>query len=128
MSWANEIGRIGEQMVADFLKTQGYIIFSRNFKTNLGEIDIVAENHTTIAFVEVKTREKGSFVDPAFAVDQIKREKIIKTAKRFIKMAHYSGQYRFDIAEVFYRRDSKGELKFSLNYIKNAFEGNILND
>ena len=30
-------------------------------------------------------------------------------------------KYRFDIAEVTYSRDENGALKYSLNYIKNAF-------
>ncbi len=128
MSWTNEIGRIGKDMVADFLKARGYIIFKRNFRSKYGEIDIVAENPQTVIFVEVKTREQGSLVDPAFAVDKFKQDKIIKTAKRFLHLAHYTGEYRFDVAEVFYNRDQSGQLKFSLNYIKNAFEGNLLND
>ncbi|MBE6782272.1 MAG: YraN family protein [Ruminococcaceae bacterium] len=128
MSWANEIGRIGEQMVADYLKTKGYIIFRQNYRTDFGEIDIIAESPDILLFVEVKTREENSLVAPADAVDKIKQEKILQTASRFLKSAHHYGKYRFDIAEVVYRRDRSGSLKFSLNYIQNAFCGNFEND
>ena len=128
MSYAGEIGRIGEQMVADYLKTQDYIIFAQNFRSNFGEIDIVAENRELLAFVEVKTRAKDSLVDPADAVDRIKQSKIIKTAYEFRRKAHHLGGYRFDVAEVTYRKDENGETKFSLNYIINAFFGDLERD
>ncbi len=128
MSWSAEIGRIGEQMVADFLKTRGYIIFRRNYHSEFGEIDIVAENPDRVLFVEVKTRKENSLVAPADAVDHLKRQKIIKTAEIFMRKAHLKSDVRFDIAEVIYRRDEKGELKFGLNYIENAFSAQrILN-
>lgn len=128
MSYAGEIGRIGEQMVANYLKTQGYIIFAQNYRSSFGEIDIVAENRELIAFVEVKTRAKDSLMDPVDAVDSIKQGKIIKTASEFRRKAHYIGGYRFDIAEVTYRKDENGDMKFSLNYIKNAFFGDLERD
>lgn len=128
MSWSKEIGRIGEQMVADYLKSQGYIIFKQNYSCSFGEIDIIAENPDILLFVEVKTREKNSLVAPADAVDKLKQTKILRTASKFLRSAHHFGPYRFDIAEVIYRRDNSGQLKFSLNYIKNAFEGNLETD
>lgn len=121
MSWSAEIGRIGEQMVADYLKRKGYIIFKRNFHSKYGEIDIVAEKPDIILFVEVKTRKKDSLVSPADAVDYLKRQKIVKTAEVFMGRAYLQSKVRFDIAEVIYRRDENGDLKFGLNYIENAF-------
>lgn len=128
MSYADEIGRIGEQMVADFLKTRGYIIFYQNYRCSFGEIDIIAEDRENLIFVEVKTRSSDLLMSPADAVDDIKQGKIIKTAKNFRAKAHHSGGYRFDIAEVLCRRNASGEMKFSLNYIKNAFFGDLEND
>ena len=122
MSFEKEIGRIGEQLVAEWLKSKGYIITMQNFRSDYGEIDIVAENPKTVAFVEVKTRKQDSLVEPKDAVDKAKQRKLAITAKRFLKMAMLGDiKYRFDIAEVTYARDEKGELKYSLNYIKNAF-------
>lgn len=121
MSWAGEIGRIGEQMVADFLKSQGYFIARMNFRSNYGEIDVIAEKADLIVFVEVKTRAENALLAPADAVDKIKEKRIAKTAESFLRRAHLNLPYRFDIAEVTYKKKADGTFSFSLNYIKNAF-------
>ncbi len=122
MSYEKEIGRIGEQLVADWLKTKGYIIVKQNFRCDYGEIDIVAENPKTVVFVEVKTRKENSLTAPKDAVDFNKRRKIAITAKTFLKQAFLSDMnYRFDVAEVTYKVAEDQSPKFILNYIKNAF-------
>ena len=127
MSWAKEIGRIGEQMVADYLKTQGYFIARMNFRSNYGEIDIVAEKADIVVFVEVKTRAENALLAPADAVDTVKRKRIAKTAESFLKRAHLRLPYRFDIAEVTYKKKDNGEYSFALNYIKSAFTASLEN-
>lgn len=122
MSLAHEIGRIGEQMVADFLQHNGHIILRRNYIGAHGEIDIIAENRKELIFVEVKTRSEDFLVSPADAVDVFKQHRIISTATEFMRKLHYDGDFRFDIAEVVYKKDQNGNRSFSLNYIKNAFQ------
>ena len=129
MSYQKEIGRIGEQLVADWLKTKGYIIVRQNFSTGYGEIDIVAENPKTVVFVEVKTRKENSLVAPKDAVSYSKQIKLAKTAKIFLQRAYMKNiPYRFDVAEVTYKTNEDGQLKYSLNYIKNAFAHNLFED
>ncbi len=128
MSFTAEIGRIGEQMVANYLKKQGYVILCQNFRSSFGEIDIVAESQKLLLFVEVKTRSKDSLMDPADAVDSAKQSKIARTASIFLERAYLATPHRFDIAEVTYRKDGEGEYHFSLHYIKDAFKANIKNE
>ena len=45
-------------MAARFLRAQGYRILGRNVKLGKYEIDIIAQEGDTVAFVEVKTRER----------------------------------------------------------------------
>lgn len=129
MSYQKEIGRIGEQLVADWLKTKGYIITKRNFSCGYGEIDIVAERPKTVVFVEVKTRKEGSLIAPKDAVSKSKQIKLAKTAKTFLARAYMKNMpYRFDVAEVTYKKGEDGLPQYSLNYIKNAFYCDISED
>ena len=51
-----EKGLLGEREAEKYLISKGYKIRDRNYRTKIGEIDIVAEKFNTLVFVEVKTR------------------------------------------------------------------------
>ena len=52
------LGKNGEDAVAKHLEKNGFFIVAKNYRKNLGEIDIIASKKQTICFVEVKTRKK----------------------------------------------------------------------
>ncbi len=55
-----QVGDEGERLAASYLVTQGYQVRERNWRySNVGELDIVAEEGGTLVFVEVRTR-RGS--------------------------------------------------------------------
>jgi putative endonuclease len=56
--WA---GRLGEELAAAHLEGLGYRLLARNVRTRQGEIDLIAFDGRTIAFVEVKTRRLNAF-------------------------------------------------------------------
>ncbi|MBR2042973.1 MAG: YraN family protein [Clostridia bacterium] len=114
------IGKKGEDITAEFLRKKGFIIFKRNYHSRFGEIDIIAEKDTLLLFVEVKTRYENALVLPAEAVDSIKQHRIKETAKSFLSKTFIDYTCRFDVAEVTVSGEEP-ELKFKLNYIKNAF-------
>lgn len=60
MAYHNEIGSIGEDIAARFLREQTYCIVDRNFRRRWGEIDIIAQKDARIHFVEVKTVSYGT--------------------------------------------------------------------
>lgn len=96
-----KLGRQGEEAAAVFLKEAGYEILARNFRTPREEIDIVAGTGQTVAFIEVKTRRTTRFGRPAAAVDYRKQQKIIQSARWFLRQRHLDGCLcRFDVIEV----------------------------
>lgn len=73
-----EWGKMAEDIAAEYLLTNGYIIRERNWRIgNKIEIDIIAEKDGIIVFVEVKAR-KGDFQSPEETVDSPKRKKMIQ--------------------------------------------------
>ncbi len=109
-------GDAGETIAAEYLKGIGYEIIDRNYRTELGEIDIIAADEGYLIFVEVKTRLNENHGYGADAVNFRKRRKINEVASQYIKKFRlYNQAVRFDIIEV-YTEDKRVE------HIKNAFD------
>jgi len=97
---------------------KGYSIIERNFRSSYGEIDIVAfdPRDGTLVFVEVKLRSKGSMVSPLEAVDYRKRNRLRKTALKFISERKINfDSLRFDVVGVSLGEETK------IEHIINAF-------
>ena len=116
------VGKAGEDFVAQYLKSNGYIIIKRNWRdSRYGELDIVAENNECIAFVEVKTRQQNSLVSGVDAVDTAKQQRTKNAANSFMRKLRTKLPPRIDVAEVTIIDETDGVFQFKLNYIENAF-------
>ena len=116
-----EMGKSGEDMVARFLRKNGYTLVKRNFITRFGEIDIIAESAEYILFVEVKTREDQGLVSASEAVDMHKQKRLRLAAQRFLALYQTDLQPRFDAALVTVYEKPDGRKGYRLHYVKNAF-------
>lgn len=109
-------GKLGEEKAAKYLQKEGYYIKERNYRTKIGEIDIIAVKSNIIAFVEVKTRTNISYGFPYEAVNWKKQDKIIKSSLIYIKQKKLIDfQMRYDIIEVFLNENLR------INHIEDAF-------
>ena len=116
------VGKAGEDFVAQYLKSKGYIILKRNWRdSRYGEIDIVAENKEYIVFVEVKTRVKNALVSGVEAVDFNKQQRTKNASQTFMRRLRTSLPPRIDVAQVNIVNEKEGNFEFELNYIENAF-------
>ena len=112
-----ETGRLGEERVRAYLEERGYRIISRNFRIKGGEIDIIAENGDYIAFVEVKTRKRGSMVSGFEAVNRRKQGLVIRAAAEYLRRNPSVLQPRFDTAQVTLDGDTA-----KVDYLENAYD------
>ena len=77
------LGQRGENVAARFLRNRNFRIIERNFRCDLGEIDIIARDGRTLVFVEVKTREDDEPA-PEEQVNNVKQHQITKAAKFYL--------------------------------------------
>lgn len=118
LNQTQKFGEAGEAIAARYLKKKGYRIIETNYRTKLGEIDLIAKDKDTIVFVEVKSRRSWQFGNPKAAVTPQKQRKISMVALQYLKATHRSNaSARFDVAAVTLSRD-----KPQIEIIKNAFE------
>lgn len=101
------IGNRGEDLAVKYLKEKGYKVLQRNFRTPLGEIDIIADDGGILVFIEVKTRTDDSFGLPFEAVNARKRERMRKIALLYLKNIDKERPVRFDVVSIEIR-DDKG--------------------
>ncbi len=112
-------GALGEKHAVKFLKKKKYKILEKNYKTKLGEIDIIAEKDGYIVFTEVKSRSADPLLSGVYAVDRNKQRHIIRTASFYLKQNDCELQPRFDIIEI--EIDRNNSKVISYNHIENAF-------
>ncbi|MBO5648491.1 MAG: YraN family protein [Clostridia bacterium] len=117
-------GDAGEEAVVQFLQAHRCTIVFRNFVSEGGEIDIIAENEARLLFVEVKSRQVTSDMlrwgRPASAVTRDKQRRILSAASAYLRRCPTEKQIRFDVAEVFLTKGEPPEI-LDINYIKGAF-------
>jgi putative endonuclease len=96
------LGAQAEDRVTRHLEQHGFQILARNFRTRLGEIDIVAAKGRDLHFVEVRSRTSTRFMRPAESIDARKRARLRRAAELYL--ARLSGpapeQVFFDVASV----------------------------
>ncbi len=95
------LGRHGEELAASFLQAQGFVVLERNWRCDLGEIDIVAMDRGCLVVCEVKTRSSLAFGTPAEAVTPAKAARLRRLATRWLaEHPLHADQVRIDVVGV----------------------------
>jgi len=112
---SKSIGDAAEFKAVGFLRSKKVKIIDTNFHSKLGELDIVAQEESTLCFIEVKYRKNSFFRQPYEAVSKSKQKKIIRTAEFYLQKhpAFSKHPCRFDIISI---------VKDDITWIKNAFD------
>jgi len=112
------LGKWGEEQALGYLRRQGMRILQRNFRTPVGEIDIIARQRKELVFIEVKTRRGISFGYPQDAVNARKQRQIIRTAQWFLQQEKIENlQPRFDVVAILCQSDGRAQIQ----HLPNAF-------
>lgn len=113
------LGRQGENFAALHLRRKKYRIIERNYRTKLGEIDIIASIGKTLVFCEVKTRLSQKYGHPLESITPQKQRTIKKVAELYLASQSNLKQYdsiRFDVITLLQDGNSQ-----KLEHIESAF-------
>ena len=90
-------GLAGEQQAIQYLLSRGWHIVAHRFRVGHTEIDLIVQQGSLVAFVEVKARRGDAFGSPFEAVTGAKRRELVKAARVWVdRYGRPSDVYRFD--------------------------------
>ena len=133
-------GKLGEEVVAQWLIERGGEILHRRWRWKRGEIDLIAIESNTLLFIEVKARNSRNWdADGLLAINQQKQTRLIRSAELFLARHPHLTEHpcRFDVAIVRHQPISRkivetplylitdiatNECLLLLDYLPNAFE------
>ncbi|OIP22637.1 YraN family protein [bacterium CG_4_10_14_0_2_um_filter_33_32] len=111
------LGKFGEDEAVQELQSFGYKVLERNYRNQIGEIDIIGKDGSTLCFIEVKTKSGIGFGSPEEMVNKRKQQKIIRIAQLYLLENKLKDiDWRIDVVAV---DNSNDEIRI----IKNAVEG-----
>ena len=94
------VGGMAEDEAARLLERHGLAIIARNYRTRLGEIDLIARDGEVLVFVEVRMRASDSHGDAAESITRSKRRRIESAARHFLARLGSEPPCRFDVVTV----------------------------
>ncbi|MHB1025651.1 MAG: YraN family protein [Desulfobacteria bacterium] len=95
-------GDAAEELACRHLDRSGFTIVERNYRTKVGEIDIVARTGDVLVFVEVRSLEAPDFGTPEESVTPAKRRRIVAAARQYLTNVPPSSwrEARFDVIAI----------------------------
>lgn len=95
------IGRLGEDIAADYVTSTGWTVLERNWRCRYGELDIIAVDGSVLVVVEVKTRASRMYTDPAEAVTPDKLAKMRRATRVWLAQQEaWFPTIRFDVIAI----------------------------
>jgi len=105
---AQKRGQWAEQLTAMYLCLTGHRVLARNFRTRVGEVDLIVRRGNILSFVEVKAR--SNITSAAEAISTRQRRRIQRAAELFLAQHPNLStcDIRFDVSLV------SGPLRFTI--------------
>lgn len=121
-------GGVAEVWAQAFLYDQGYKLLTRNFRTKVGEIDLIVHNRHSLVFVEVRLKSHHQFGSALQTVTYAKQQRIIRAAEVYMQCMRLPEfqNYRFDIvsfdAQCFPSSYRIEQQYYALQWVQDAFD------
>lgn len=117
-SFKMSLGQRGEMMAWGYLARAGFTLIEKNYRSRLGEIDIIAEKQKRLYFIEVKTRSGADKGRPEEAVTAAKQKQMARLAAAYLQSQRKSGcAVSFAVISILWQPSAAPEIRL----IEDAF-------
>lgn len=104
-------GEYGESLALEYLEQNGFRILENRFRTQFGELDIIAVKERKIYFIEVKYRHRDDpDFDSLYTMHQKKINRMRKVATQYLDKNNSLPS--MDLSFCLIKVDSKGKVDF----------------
>lgn len=114
-------GKHYEMLARQHLEVRGLNFIAKNYRCHWGEIDLVMRDKSSLVFIEVRFRGRGSYFTGVDSVDLKKQKKLCRSAMYYLATkARADTPARFDVVAISQSIDEQPRFE----WIKNAFDCN----
>ncbi len=130
MTKAQELGRLAEDIAAEYVLSLGWQVLARNVKNQHGELDIIAADLISkpqeLVIIEVRCRTIGKIQSPFDSIGPKKLNSLVKSSREFIDKIEWKNFWRIDIIGII-MKDKENKNDWELEHIRDITAGmNIL--
>lgn len=118
MTKHQQTGKRGEELAAQYLQKQGFVLLEKNWRHGYLEVDLICLEHDLLVLVEVKTRADLRHGLPEEAVTRKKERHLLEAAERYLDLKNRVNEVRFDIVSIW---EEGADVR--INHIREAFTG-----
>ncbi len=93
-------GRNGERLAEIWLVEKGYRLLEVNWRFKNWEIDLIAEKHGILHFIEVKTRTSLLFGHPEESVDHHKIRHLVNASAEYLYLHPEWQRIQIDVLSI----------------------------
>jgi len=120
MAEHNIVGRKGEKTAEKFLRSKGYRVMRRGFRTKYAELDLICSAPDgELVFVEVRTKTGEKFGSPEDTIGWDKMKRLARAAKAYASFRNYSGLYRIDAVCVVFEKGEEHNKPLRISHYEN---------
>lgn len=112
-----QLGTLGEQLAADYLVERNFTVLEKNWRNELGELDLVTSRNDILYIFEIKTRRTLKCGTPLEAVDSRKYLKLRSLTLAWLQQRKkYFSKIYIGVIGIFFENDhykvtfAKGDL------------------
>jgi putative endonuclease len=112
------IGREAETLACDYLRSRGLALVERNYRSRVGEINLIMHERGCLIFVEVRYRRQARYGSGAESVDARKQARLVACARHYLLRHPRAARRpcRFDVVAI-----SGGGAQPAIEWIPDAF-------
>jgi len=94
------LGKRAEYLTSDYLRSRGYYIRDKNYRSGQSEVDIIAQKHKTLCFIEIKSKRSLRFGEPENQIGKSKIRLYHHAAESFQLEEKWHGEIQFDSISI----------------------------